>query len=73
MAQQVKDLALSLLWLGFNPWPWNIRIPQTWPKKKRCCSLKETMRTLWKHEPAQGTRAQEEGEKDIYAGDIPVQ
>ena len=21
MAQQVKDLALSLLWHGFNPWP----------------------------------------------------
>ena len=23
MAQQVKDLALSLLWLGFHSWRWN--------------------------------------------------
>ena len=23
VAQQVKDLALSLLWCGFNPWPGN--------------------------------------------------
>ena len=36
MAQQVKDLALSLfqqwllLWCGFNPWP---RV--AWPKKKK--------------------------------------
>ena len=40
VAQQVKDLALSLLWLrsllwccGFNPWPGNFCIPQVWPKK----------------------------------------
>ena len=24
MAQQMKDLALSLLWHGFDPWPGNI-------------------------------------------------
>ena len=39
MAQQVKDLALSLLWLrlwcGFNPWPGNLPMPQVWPKKEK--------------------------------------
>ena len=30
----VKDPALSLLWLGFNPWPWNFHMPWAWPKKK---------------------------------------
>lgn len=24
VVQQVKGLMLSLLWYGFNPWPWNI-------------------------------------------------
>ena len=39
LIQWVKDLALSLLWLrlllwhGFDPWPGNICMPQTWPKK----------------------------------------
>ena len=33
MAQQVKDLALSLLWHGFHPWPGNFCVPQAWPKK----------------------------------------
>lgn len=39
MAQHVKDLALSLLWLewllwqGFNPWPRNFCTPQVWSKK----------------------------------------
>ena len=28
MAQRVKDLALSLLWLGFSPWPGNLCMPQ---------------------------------------------
>ena len=35
MAQHVKDLALSLLWHVFNPWPGNFRMPQTWPKKEK--------------------------------------
>ena len=41
MAQQIKDLELSLLWLGsllwhwFNPWPWNFCMPQAQPKKKK--------------------------------------
>ena len=26
----VKDLALSLLWLGFNPWPKNFHMPWLW-------------------------------------------
>ena len=32
----VKDLALLLLWLGFDPWtkPVNFGMPQTWPKIK---------------------------------------
>ena len=33
--QWVKDLALSLLWLRFDPWPWNFRMPHAWPKKER--------------------------------------
>ena len=39
--QQLKDLALSLLWLeslpwyGFDPWPWNFHMPQEQPKKKK--------------------------------------
>ena len=31
----VKDLALSLLWLRFYPWPRNFYMPWAWPKKKR--------------------------------------
>ena len=39
MAQRVKELALSLLWLrlqlwcGFNPWPWNFCILWVQPKQ----------------------------------------
>ena len=39
VAQWVKDLALSLLWLGlllwcrFDPWPGNFCRPWVWPKK----------------------------------------
>ena len=34
VAQQIKDLAWSLLWLRFAPWPRNFHMPQVWPKKK---------------------------------------
>ncbi len=34
MAQQVKDLALSLLWLGFSPWSGDFHMPQAQPKKR---------------------------------------
>ena len=40
MVQWVKNPALSLLWLGlqpwcgFNPWPQNFSLPWMWPKKK---------------------------------------
>ena len=34
MAQGVKDLALSLLWRRFNPWPQNSCMPRMWPNKK---------------------------------------
>ena len=39
MVQWVKDLALSLqqlrslLWRGFDPWPWNSHMPQVQPKQ----------------------------------------
>ena len=39
VAQWVKDLALSLLWLWlqlwhrFHPWPGNFHLPQVWPEK----------------------------------------
>ena len=41
VALQVKDLALSLLWLrlllwhGFDPWPRNFHMPWVLPKKKK--------------------------------------
>ena len=35
MAQWVKDLALSLLWYGFSPWPQGTSTCQAWPKKKK--------------------------------------
>ena len=41
MAQRVKDLVLSLLWLWlllwrrFDPWPGNFHMPQAWQKKKK--------------------------------------
>ena len=31
----VKDLALSLLWLGFYPWPVNFYMSWVQPKKKK--------------------------------------
>ena len=31
----VKDLALSLLWLEFDPWPGNFCVPWVWPKKRK--------------------------------------
>lgn len=40
MAQQVKDMVLSLqqlgssLWLGLDPWPGNFHMSQARPKKK---------------------------------------
>ena len=33
VAQQVKDLVLSLLWLEFDPWPQNFCMLQVWTKK----------------------------------------
>ena len=45
MAHQVKDLALSLLWLRsllwyrFNPWPSNFRMPWVWQKKKHTIEM----------------------------------
>jgi len=35
----VKDLALSLLWLGLDPWPWNLHMSRVLPKKKKKCSF----------------------------------
>ena len=35
MAQCIKDPVLSLLWLGFDPWPRNFCILWAWPKKKK--------------------------------------
>ena len=31
----VKDLAWSLWWLGFGPWPKNFCMPRVQPKKKK--------------------------------------
>ena len=35
VVQQIKDLALSWLWLGFHLWPWNFHMPQMQLKKKK--------------------------------------
>ena len=41
MAQLVKELALSLqwlgmlLWLGFSPWPGNVHMLQVQPKREK--------------------------------------
>ena len=35
VAQQIKDLALSLLWYRFGPWPGNISAPWAQFKKKK--------------------------------------
>ena len=35
MAQWVKDPVLSLLWLGFNPWPWKLPYALGMAKKKK--------------------------------------
>ena len=43
LAQQVKDLALLLLWCGFDPWPEKFCILQVQPKKKK----KIPFRVLW--------------------------
>ena len=40
MAQWVKDPALSLLCLGFSPWPWNFHMLRPWPKKMRSTKAK---------------------------------
>ena len=31
----VKDLASSLLWLRFDPWPRNFCVPWVWPKQNK--------------------------------------
>ena len=31
----VRDSVLSLLWLGFDPWPRNFQMLKAWPKKKK--------------------------------------
>ena len=41
VAQQVKDLALSLIWHGFDPWLGNLRMLQMWPKNKLIKKKKE--------------------------------
>ena len=35
VAQRVKDPVLSLLWLRFDPWPWNFCMLWVQPKKKK--------------------------------------
>ena len=35
VAQQVEDLALSLLWQGFNPWPGNFYVLWVQPKREK--------------------------------------
>ena len=34
MAQWVKDLTVSLLWLRFHPWPGNFHTLRVWQERK---------------------------------------
>ena len=43
MAQWVKGTVLSLLWLRFDPWPWNFCMLWVGPKRKK--KKKERMET----------------------------
>ena len=47
MAQRVKDLALSLLWFRFDPWPGNFCMSQVWPKKMRITITVTISELLW--------------------------
>ena len=51
MVQWVRNLALSLLWLGSNPWPGNFCITQARPKKKMLPALGGEERTGGKGKP----------------------
>ena len=46
MVQQVKDPALSLQWLGFDPCPGNFHMPWVEPKKKQNPQTKTNLQTL---------------------------
>ena len=61
VAQQVKDPALTLLWLGLqlwhgcDPWPGNFCMPQEWPKKenwKTLCQPNKNMSIETQHCPS---------------------
>ena len=39
VTQWVKELALSLLWRGFDPWPRNFPMLWVYPKKKLFCII----------------------------------
>ena len=43
----VKDLALSPLWLRFNPWPGNFHMLQEWPKKKNVYMFNVNSGRIW--------------------------
>ena len=43
--QQVKHLTLSLLWLGFNPWPRNFHIP--WVGQRKTIKKKKKKTKKW--------------------------
>ena len=56
VVQQVKDQALSLLWLGFHLWPRSFCTPRVWPKKKKR-SIEEVTIDLSAYEVTSGLNA----------------
>ena len=48
-AQGVKDLALSLLWHGYDPWPRNFCMPWMQPKIKKLKIKKKKQKTNTHH------------------------
>ena len=43
--QWLKDLALSLLWHRFDPWPGNFHVLWAWPKKFK--HVHESLKVSW--------------------------
>ena len=38
-----NHVLLSLLWLRFDPWPWNFHMPWVWPTNFTCCIAQGTV------------------------------
>ena len=69
VAQQVKDLALSLLYCRFDPWPRNSCILQVQPERKKGGKKKEKRRKKGKEKK----KKKERKEGTVPAAEVVVQ